>query len=260
MSEIGGEAVADIDAGCGNAAAQEGFAGVEARLGEEMGMVFGGLCGGETLSSQHGCELCRCTAEMAGDVEGVACGCTGTAQGVAFGCVADKDDVGEDEGISSAGGFGGIAAGERDAVQLAKRAEACKEAGDPGAACGLGEHGCGKSEREEGCEGSRAHGGEVAEATGEATMAYRFGRMEIAAEVAAFESEVSRDEDFRGGRRMEDGAVVADAKGDVFLMGLEIVADLLDERELAGEFRIFLHAKVEDTFDSVMKLLGELHP
>ena len=43
MGEVGGEAVAEVDAGGGEIAAQKGFADVEARFGEEVGMVFGGL-------------------------------------------------------------------------------------------------------------------------------------------------------------------------------------------------------------------------
>lgn len=53
MCEVGGEAVAEIDAGGREVAAQEGFADVEARLGEEVGMVVAGLCAGEAISSEH---------------------------------------------------------------------------------------------------------------------------------------------------------------------------------------------------------------
>lgn len=45
MGQVGGEAVADVDAGRGQIATEKGFAGVEAGFGEEMRMIFG--CGGE---------------------------------------------------------------------------------------------------------------------------------------------------------------------------------------------------------------------
>ena len=48
MGEVGGEAVADVDAGGGEVAAQESLAGGDAGLGEEVGVVgLGGGCSGE---------------------------------------------------------------------------------------------------------------------------------------------------------------------------------------------------------------------
>ena len=66
------------------------------------------------------------------------------------------------------------------------------------------EHLCGQGEGEEGGERGCAHGGEIAEAAGEAAVADGFGRMQVAAEVPVFEGEVGGDEDFGagGGRRI----------------------------------------------------------
>ncbi len=47
VGEVGGEAVAEIDAGGGEAAAQEGLADGEARLREEVGVMGVGGCGTE---------------------------------------------------------------------------------------------------------------------------------------------------------------------------------------------------------------------
>src|SRR6185312_1973337 len=100
--------------------------------------------------------------------------------------------------------------------------------------------------REEGGERGCAHGGEVAEASGEAAVADGLGRMEVAAEVADFEAEVGGDEDFCVGRRAEDGAVVADAEGDCAATGRcgEGAANLLDQSEFSHRLlsRVFARA------------------
>ena len=79
-------------------------------------------------------------------------------------------------------------------------------------------------------------------------MADGFGRVEVAAEVAAFEGKVGGDKDFGAGGRAEDGAVVAYAKGDDLLLAMwKIAANLLDQGEFAERFWEFFHAKVKDT-------------
>ena len=120
-------------------------------------------------------------------------------------------------------------AGERDAVQFSECAEALEEASDPVAACGFSEHLGGEGEREEGGDGCCAHGGQVAEAARQAAVAYGFGRVEVAAEVAVLEGKVCGDKDLGIRWGAEDGAVVTDAEGDIFLRGVEIAADLLNE-------------------------------
>ena len=98
MGQVCGEPVADVDAGCGEIALEEGVASVNAGFGEEVRVVFG--CGGERSSSfagEDGGEFGGCSAELAGDVDGVAGAGCGAAEGSASGGGADEDDVGEDE-------------------------------------------------------------------------------------------------------------------------------------------------------------------
>jgi len=68
VGEVGGEAVAHVDAGGGEMTAQEGSADGEAGLGEEMRVVVRGSCGAEFAwrggeSSELGC----CTAWSGGE-------------------------------------------------------------------------------------------------------------------------------------------------------------------------------------------------
>jgi len=84
---------------------------------------------------------------------------------------------------------------------------AVEEAGSAGY---VGWHG----EGEERGEGLRTHGGEVAEAAREGTVADGGGSVPGAAEVAFFEAEIGGDEEFVAGGRFQDGAVVADAEAD----------------------------------------------
>ncbi len=98
VGEVGGEAVADVDAGGGEIATEECFASVETGLWEEVRVVFG--CGREgefSFAGEDGGEFGGCSAELAGDVEGVAGAGCGAAECSTAGGGADEDDVGEDE-------------------------------------------------------------------------------------------------------------------------------------------------------------------
>ena len=98
MGQVCGEPVADVDAGCGEIAAKEGVAGVQPGLGEEVGVIFGGR--GERDSSfagEDGGEFGGCSAELSGDVDGVAGAACGAAECSASRSGADENDVGEDE-------------------------------------------------------------------------------------------------------------------------------------------------------------------
>ena len=115
VGEVGGEAVAEVDAGGGEVAAEEGLADGEARLGEEVGVV---VCGGGVAEfargGGEGGELGCGSAEGSGDVDEVAGVGSRAAEGAACGCGAEEDDVGEDE---VGGGLRGVAAGEGDVVR-----------------------------------------------------------------------------------------------------------------------------------------------
>ncbi len=143
-------------------------------------------------------------AEGSGDVEEVAGAGSGAEDGFAFGDAAEDDDVGED----AVGRLGGVASGEGDGVLLRELEQAGDEVVDPA----LREVG-GKGEREERGVGSAAHGGDVTESASEAAVADGVGGMPFAAEVDAFEGEVSGDEGLRAAGEIEDGAVVSDADG-----------------------------------------------
>lgn len=145
------------------------------------------------------------SAEFAADVDAISGASAGAEDGAAFGDGAEDDDVGED----SVGGFGGVAAGERGAMFLGERDQAASEASDPG----LGKA-ARQGKREKDGDGISAHGGDVAEAAGEAAMADRFGGMPVAAEVDAFEGEVGSDQRVQVRRQAKHGAVVSDGLGN----------------------------------------------
>ena len=110
-----------------------------------------------------------------------------------------------------AGGFGGVAAGERGLGGGGQGEEAVEEAFDPS---GLRGDGAGDGEREESRQRAGAHGGEVGEAAGEGTVADGGGRVPVAAEVTAFERQIGGDDDLVAAGRGKDGAVVADAEAE----------------------------------------------
>ncbi len=135
MGEVGGEAVAEIDAGGGEAAAKKGLADGEARLGEEMRVVVGGACSSEfAWGGGEGGELGCGPAEGASGVEEIAGSRSGTAKGAARGRGAEENDVGED-------GFAGrlrcVTAGERDVVFGGQGKKAVEEAVEPAGLAGL---------------------------------------------------------------------------------------------------------------------------
>ena len=168
MSEVGGEAIADVDGGGGEPAAEKRCADFEARLRVEMWVRGRGSGSGWAVGGEQGGELGVGSTERAGDVEGVAGVCSGAAQGAARWSGADEDDVGEDE---VGGGLGGIATGEGGVVLRGEGAETVEETFDPSLAGAGANQFRWEREREEGGDGGGSHGGEIAEATGEAAMA-----------------------------------------------------------------------------------------
>ena len=111
--------------------------------------------------------------------------------------------------------------------------EALEESVEPFRGCS-----CGQGKGEEDGDGFGAHGGEVAEATGEAAVSGGLGRVPAAAEVDVFERKVGGDADFVVGPGAEESAVVADAEFDgagAGSLAAGLFPDGLDEREFAGE-------------------------
>lgn len=119
---------------------------------------------------------------------------------------------------------------------LGERAKSGEEAVDPASAFSGVEQIGGKSQGEEGGQRRGAHGGKVAETTGEAAMPNRSGWMEIAAEVSVLQAEVGRDQDLVPRGRAKNGAIVANTKGDRMAAGGPCgkrSANLLNQREFA---------------------------
>lgn len=208
MSKVGGEAVAEVDGCGGEVALKERCADGESWLREEVRVVCGGCGSGGTVGFQQSGEFGVSTAERAGDIESITGLRTGASQREAVRSGANENDIGEDEVCWR---FGGVATGERYIVLLRESTESAKKSFDPALTVTGAEKMSGKSEGEEGGYRGSSHGGEIAEAAGEAAMADGCRRMEVAAEVAVLQGEVSGDEDFMTGGMAQDGAVIADA-------------------------------------------------
>ena len=176
------------------------------------------------------------SAEGAGDVDQIADLGSGTEKSTVARELADGDDVGCDgtavAAFGDGGRLGGVASGKRDAVLAGQGEEAVEEAREP---CGGQARRDG--EREEDGEGVCSHGGEVAEAAGEAAMADGFRRVPVATEVDALQGEVGSDADLLAGFGTEDGAIVANAEAHGPRSGAEgggLGADGLDQGKFAG--------------------------
>ena len=126
-------------------------------------------------------------------------------------------------------------------MYLRKGAQSAKEALHPRATGASGEHLCGQRKREEGGQRTGTHRCQVTESARQGAVSGGLGRMPVAAEVAAFEGEVSGDEDLVATRGAQDGAVGADAQheaaGGPAIGGAWCHAscrtDTFDQRELA---------------------------
>jgi hypothetical protein len=90
-----------------------------------------------------------------------------------------------------------------------------------------------------------AHGGEIAEAAGEATVPGRGSGVPVATEMSTFQGKVSGYKDIAALRRAQDGAVVADAKAYRAAGASGAIAKGTDELEFAAG-HIF-----EDTVEKV---------
>lgn len=222
MGEIGGEAVADVDSGAGEAAAHEPEALGETRLRKKMGRKFAAKCrrdfswfrlgGSSSTCSLHGSEFLELgeagsgAAEISCYVEQMAGAGAGAEQGFAVRNCAGEDDVGDGDG-----GLGEIAAGQRNFVLVGEGEEAIEEAVEPFA----GEL-ARQAKREKGGDGARAHGGEVAQSASQCAMTDGFGRVQVELEVAAGDVEIGSDGEFLVGTEAKQRTVVADAKAQIW--------------------------------------------
>ena len=144
----------------------------------------------------------------------------GAEQGLSAGNRADEDDIGDGDGRLRE-----VAAGQRGFVGGGQGEQTVEEALDPGGFsargyCQLARQAKGKK----GCDGTGAHGGQVAEATRQNPMGDGFRLLPVEAEVAAGDGEVGCDGDFLATARAKQGAVVADAKAQHAQGGLRRTA------------------------------------
>ncbi len=122
MGQVGREAVADVEAGCGEIAPEEGFACVDAGFGIEMGMVIdGGWLGGAAFVFEDCRQFSGGASQLAGDVEDVAWAGTTAAEGFIFWSGADENYVRK---YKIRWGLGGISASEGHIVELCKSSDA----------------------------------------------------------------------------------------------------------------------------------------
>ena len=124
MGEVGGEAVAEVDAGGGEAAAQEGLTYGKAGLREGLGPWLGAaaLALGERFEFGGG------ASEGTGDEDAVTRASGGAAEGSTGGGGAEEDDVGENV---LSGRLGGVSSGQRRRVLAGEGEEAGEEAVEP---------------------------------------------------------------------------------------------------------------------------------
>jgi hypothetical protein len=122
MGQVGGEAVADIEAGGGEIAPEEGFACVDTGFGVEVGMVVDRRwLRGAAFVFEDCCKFSGCTSELASHVKDVAGVGSAAAQGFIFWSGADKDYVRK---YKIRWGLRSIAASERDVVEICQAADA----------------------------------------------------------------------------------------------------------------------------------------
>jgi hypothetical protein len=120
---------------------------------------------------------------------------------------------------------------------FAEGAQTGKKTLDPALSSARGEHVGGEREGEERRKRAGSHGGDIAQAAGQGAVAYGLRRMQVAVEVASFQGKVRGDNDFMSFGQAEDGAVVADPKGDLAVAGrARSRADLFNQREFAHNF------------------------
>ena len=147
-------------------------------------------------------------AQFAGDKDAV----TGTGaraqDGFALRNLAGDDDVGSD-----LWGGGNVAACELNLILHGEVMQALEKFVGPALReCGR------KAEGEEAGQGLAAHSSYIAQAAGQTAMADGARGVPFAAEVYVFNGEVGGDKQFVTGREAEDGAIVADATDNGFIL------------------------------------------
>ena len=222
VGKVGGEPVAEVDGGGGEAAAQQcqphGDAGLRAAVADGPRCRVVHRCG-----KALGCALLAApfhlgqfggrATQFAGHVEGVA--------GRVRRCAAARGPLGPIPPAQC------LRAPVRKAIRWCRHRPAeprmrsarprspAKKPLDPAPPAAGCQHLAGQRQREESRQRTRAHCGQVAQAARQRPVADRLGRVPVAAEVASFQREVGRDQQLVTFRRAQDGAVVADAERQI---------------------------------------------
>ena len=151
-------------------------------------------------------ESCGGAAETAGDIEKIAGPRAGAEK-----CFSARHCAGEDDVSDRDRRFGEVAASQGRLTGLGEGKESVEKAVEPALAalCVLDE--CARqAQGQKRRDGTRTHGGQVAEAAGEGAMADAFGRVPIEAEMTVGDGEVGGYGKLFSGPQTEQGAIVTD--------------------------------------------------
>jgi hypothetical protein len=118
-------------------------------------------------------------------------------------CFASGNLACHDDVRSNLQGRRDIATGELDIELFRQLEQPSQEAIDPGLRQVFW-----KPKGEEAGQGRSAHGGDVAQATGEASVADHRGWVPVTAEMHVFQAKISRNQQFRAWEEAQDGAII----------------------------------------------------
>jgi hypothetical protein len=202
VSEVGGEAVADVKHG-----------GSQAPLAKELSdgdtgpwaKVLREVSGMKSTARKEYFQRRRGSAERASHVDAIA-GFSARAQyGLTPRTGPDNDDISEDP----ARGLGNVAASEVHLKRIGLVQQAVEKPVNP-VLRQVSRQGQGQKRG----NGPASHGGNVAQSAGKAAMADNFGSVPLAPEMNPFKAEIRGHERFVSGGDSQGGAVVADANAD----------------------------------------------
>ena len=210
VAQIGGQAVAGVDHGARKFVLAEVAAEIDAGVGIEMTWMRSRA---ELVSGAKFLESGNRSTEHTAHINDVTWACARAKHSFAFRYAAYNNDVGEDPVRR----LRRVAAGEDQGIPLRELQESADELIDP-ALRKIGR----KREGEKCRVGDSSHGGDVAEAAGEATVSDGVGRVPPTAEVNAFEREVCCNKHFMPAWDVQDGAVVTHAVAGFAQVGAQM--------------------------------------
>jgi hypothetical protein len=199
MSEVGGEAIAQINDGGSQALLAKEISDGDAGLRVEMS---GEVSRTKVASGDEQFESSRRPSEITGDIDAVA-GFSARAQyGFTPRTGPDDDDISED----SARRLGNVASGEGHLKRIGLVQEAVEKPVNP-ALRQVSRQGQGQKRG----NGPPSHGGNVAQSASEAPGTDNLGSVPFTPEMDPFQAEIGGDQSLVSKRDSQGGAVVADA-------------------------------------------------